>query len=180
MRLRVFKLLTAAACLGLVAFATSGCAGSSPPNTAESTGPNSFQVALPSTSVLSTDDIAHLKGELSTPDGHPPASTLSAAVFDDYSAVPITKNPEWQQFLQVYGSVRTIALENGWNVLVEGYVQSSDPVGTPDPLSGLRAAAAGDALVALGYPADRVDAIGRGVGGPNPGDRRVVISFVRS
>lgn len=113
------------------------------------------------------------------PNGSPPAQQLSAAAFEDFSPIPIDTNVEWQQFMEIYEAVRQTALDNNWNVLIEGYVQSAAPINSPEPLSQQRADTTRDALVRIGYPPDRVLARGLGVGGPNPDDRRVVVTFVR-
>lgn len=142
--------------------------------------PSAFEAELPQGKTLTASDIEKLLDGLNN--GQPPATTLSAAAFDRDTPVPRTKDSEWVHFLEVFGAVRTKALDGGWSVLVEGYQQSSSkPVGThDDQLSDQRAQAAQAALVGLGYPANRVQAIGRGVGGPNPSDRKVVISFVKA
>lgn len=154
---------------------TAACQGQSVPVAAVS----SFQVSISTAAPLSSDEIQRLQGVLGDPNGSPPAQQLSAAAFDDFSAMPIPDNPEWQHFVEVYNGVKDVAMANGWDVLVEGYVQSAAPVNSPEPLSQRRADTTRDALVSIGYPAERVRAVGRGVGGPNPGDRRVVVSFVR-
>jgi hypothetical protein len=139
-----------------------------------------FRVTLPSSAPLTLSDIETLKNELSKADGNPPVQRLSAAAFDDYSARPRRNDAEWVAFLSIYAGVRDLALDHGWDVLVEGFTQATDPIGTTDPLSRRRAAAARNALLDLGYPPARVAAVGRGVGGPRPEDRRVLITFVRS
>lgn len=159
------------------AAAVSGC-GADPAHPASPTP--EFRVSIPTAAPLSMSDIEALKAELANPDGQPPAQELSAAVFDDYSAIPRRDDPEWIGFIAIYRQVREIALNHGWSVQIEGFTQASVPVGTKDALSRSRARAARHALLELGYPQNRVEAIGRGVGGPTPDDRRVVIKFVRT
>lgn len=139
-----------------------------------------FRAALPSSAPLTIDDIQALKDELAKPDGHPPAQKLSAAAFDDYSARAHVQDPEWVTFISTYAAVRETAIANGWSILVEGFTQATDPVGTLDPLSVRRANTARLALIDVDYPPARVEAVGRGVGGPDPDDRRVLITFVRT
>jgi hypothetical protein len=138
-----------------------------------------FQFQIPIPRALTLDEISKLKASLCGPSGDPPVHSLSAAAFDDYSAKPRTTDPGWQSFIKIYKQVRGDAIKCGWSVEVDGYTQSSDPVGTADELSQQRADSTREALIAAGYPADSVKAIGRGVGGTSSGDRRVDVRFVR-
>lgn len=172
---RLVRLNMAVAATAAMLLVAVGCAGQAPSAPVAS----SFQVSISTAPPLTSDEIQRLQGVLGDPSGSPPAQQLSAAAFDDYSSMPIAENGEWRHFVEVYTGVKDAAMANGWDVLVEGYVQSAAPVNTPEPLSQRRADTTRDALIGVGYPPTRVQAVGRGVGGPNPDDRRVVVSFVR-
>ncbi|HOA59267.1 MAG TPA: OmpA family protein [Dermatophilaceae bacterium] len=163
----------------LLSLSACGSGGSDTPASSTS-HPSDFEAVLPQGKTLTASDIEKLLAGLDN--GKPPATTLSAAAFDRDTPYPRTDDPEWKHFLEVFGAVRGKALEGGWSIMVEGYQQStSKPVGThDDQLSDQRAQAAKQALIDLGYPSGRVQAIGRGVGGPSPSDRKVVISFVKA
>lgn len=138
-----------------------------------------FQYRIPVPEALTLDEISKLKASLCGPSGDPPVHSLTAAAFDDYSAKPRSSDPSWRSFITIYKQVRIDAIKCGWSVQVDGYTQSSDPVGTADELSQQRADTTRRALIELGYPAESVTAVGRGVGGTSSGDRRVDVRFVR-
>lgn len=170
LRLRVNAAILAT--LGLLGL--QGCSSE-----AEITPAKEFQFQIPVPKALTLEEISELKASLCGNAGDPPVHSLSAAVFDDYSAKPRVNDPGWRSFITFYGEVRADAIRCGWSVQIEGFTQSSDPVGTEDDLSQRRADATRQALIEVGYPANAVVALGRGVGGALPSDRRVDVKFVR-
>lgn len=163
----------------LLSLSACGNGGSDAPASSSSHA-SDFEAVLPQGKTLTASDIEKLLAGLDN--GKPPATTLTAAAFDIDSPRPRDNDPEWKHFIEVFDAVRAKALAGEWSVLIEGYQQfSRNPADNDDTrLSTSRAEAAKDALVALGYPAGRVQAVGRGVGGRSPSDRKVVISFVKA
>ncbi len=138
-----------------------------------------FTGTTPTVTALSRGAIEELKRQLSRADGRPPSLPITASVFPLGSDVPDEDSEEWKTVIRTAMAVRAAALENGWQVLVEGFTDSSGPPSINGPLSDRRAAVTQAALIQAGYPEDRVVRAGRGVAGPSPADRKVVVSFVR-
>lgn len=140
-----------------------------------------YSASLPDDAPLSRGEIDELLAALEGQSVEPPPSLpVSASVFALASATPDIAHPEWQALMSNLRRVRQAVIENGWEVLVEGFTDDIGPVEVNERLSAERAEAASDAIVGVaGYPPERVMAVGRGIGGPNVTDRRVVVSFVR-
>lgn len=142
--------------------------------------PEPFQVALPSGNALSRAQVQELLGALSDPaKNEVPGPPLPASVFALNDDRPQSDHPNWKALLSELAEAREAALRNGWNVLVEGFTDSSGTAARNAVLSQQRAERTREAALALGYPADRVLARGQGVGGTSGLDRRVVVTFVR-
>ena len=91
-----------------------------------------------------------------------------------------TSGEDWLVLSESLGDpeVKDLILNGAWTILVEGWTDSQGTVEHNLLLSQERANAVKAEIVNLGYPPEVIQAVGMGIGGDAPYNRRAIVRII--